>query len=123
MKPFALFAGMMLLAFPTLGVAHAFVDHALPKVGSTVQTPPDSVKIWFTEEIEPAFSSMEVSDSSGKQVDKQDCHVDDKDKTLLIVSLPQLGAGTFKIHWHVVASDTHHTQGDFTFTIKPQDKP
>jgi methionine-rich copper-binding protein CopC len=123
MKPLALFAGMLLLAFPTFAMGHAFVDHALPRVGSTVQTPPDSVKIWFTEEIEPAFSSMEVLSSDGKQVDKQDCRVDDKDKTLLIVSLPQLGAGTYKVHWHVVAPDTHHTEGDFTFTVKPKDSP
>ena len=119
MKPLALFTAALMLAFPTFVLGHAFVDHAQPRVGSTVQTPPDTVKIWFTEEIEPAFSSMEVSDSNAKQVDKQDCHVDEKDKSLLIVSLPQLAAGTYKVHWHVVASDTHKTQGDFTFTIKP----
>jgi hypothetical protein len=123
MKPLAHLISVFVMTIPAVARAHAFVDHAQPKVGSTVQSPPDSVRIWFTEAIEPAFSSMEVSNRDGKQVDKEDCHVDDKDQSLLIVSLPQLVPGTYKVHWHVVATDTHKTQGDFTFTIKPKDSP
>jgi copper resistance protein C len=98
--------------------AHAFLDHAEPKVGSTVTHSPTVVKIWFTQEVEPAFSSVRVQDAQGKEVDKKDVHVDIKDKMLLAVSLPQLSAGTYTVIWHVVSVDTHRTQGRFEFTIK-----
>ena len=38
--------------------AHAFIDHADPAAGGKVQKSPKEVRIWFTEEIEPAFSSI-----------------------------------------------------------------
>jgi copper resistance protein C len=98
--------------------AHAFLDHAEPKVGSTVTNSPTEVKIWFTQQVEPAFSSVQVQDAQGKEVDKKDVHVDIKDKMLLEVSLPQLSAGTYTVIWHVVSVDTHRTQGRFEFTIK-----
>lgn len=98
--------------------AHAFLDHAEPKVGSTVTHSPAEVKIWFTQEVESAFSSVQVQDAQGREVDKKDVHVDTKDKMLLEVPLPQLSAGTYTVIWHVVSVDTHRTQGHFEFTIK-----
>jgi copper resistance protein C len=98
--------------------AHAFLDHAEPAVGSQVTQAPTEVKIWFTEAVEPAFSEIQVQDADGHEVDCKDSHLDAKDNTLLIVSLPSISSGTYKVLWHVVASDTHHTQGDFKFSVK-----
>jgi methionine-rich copper-binding protein CopC len=109
------------LIFQSAVSAHAFPDHADPAVGSTVEKPPTELKIWFTQEIEPAFSTITVSSDDGKQIDKKDSHLDDKDKMLLIVSLPALAGGTYKVHWHVVCTDTHTTQGDFKFTVKAKE--
>jgi copper resistance protein C len=97
--------------------AHAFLRDAEPGVGSTVQTSPNEVKIRFTENIEPAFSSIQVFDASNSQVDKRDVHLDRSDHALLRVSLPQLGVGTYKVVWRVVSVDTHVTNGSFTFRV------
>ena len=97
--------------------AHAFLKRAEPAVGSTVQTSPAEVRIWFTENIEPAFSTVQVFDASGKEVDKRDVHLDRSDRAVLHVSLPQLGAGTYKVVWRVVSVDTHVTNGNFTFRV------
>jgi copper resistance protein C len=97
--------------------AHAFLQRAEPSVGSTVQTLPSEVRIRFTENIEPAFSSIQVFDASGKEVDKRDVHLDRSDHAMLHVSLPQLGAGTYKVVWRVVSVDTHVTNGNFTFRV------
>ena len=94
------------------------MDHADPKVGSAVTNSPAEIKIWFTQNLEPAFSTLEVRDAQGKEVDKKDAHLDDKDKSLFLVSLPQLPAGTYTVIWHAVSVDTHKTQGRFEFTIK-----
>ncbi len=97
--------------------AHAFLKDAQPAVGSTVGSSPDEVRIRFTEDIEPAFSSIQVFDASRKQMDKRDMHLDRSDHTLLHVSLPKLGAGTYKVVWRVVSVDAHVTNGSFTFRI------
>src|SRR4030095_9146455 len=89
--------------------AHAFLQHAEPGVGSTLQTSPNEIKIRFSEKIEPAFSNIQVFAASGKEVDKRDLHLDRSDPALLRVSLPQLKAGTYKVVWHVVSIDTHAT--------------
>jgi methionine-rich copper-binding protein CopC len=97
--------------------AHAFLQGAEPAVGSTVQTSPSEIRIRFTENIEPAFSSVQVFDPSGKEVDKHDVGLDRSDHALLHVSLPRLGAGIYKVVWRVVSVDTHVTSGSFTFQV------
>lgn len=115
-------AAILFLAIQSQAWAHAFLDHAEPKVGSTVTSSPSTIKIWFTQDLEPAFSTIEVRDAQGNEVDKKDTHLDDKDKTLLIVSLPQLPDGAYIVTWHVTSVDTHRTQGHFEFTVKTAQK-
>ena len=97
--------------------AHAFLQRAEPAVGSTVQTSPSEIRIRFTENIEPAFSSVQVFDPSGKEVDKHDVGLDRSDHARLHVSLPRLAAGIYKVVWRVVSVDTHVTSGSFTFQV------
>ncbi len=100
-------------------LAHAFLDHALPAVGSTSHGSPPELRLWFTQELEPAFSTVKVVDSSGKQVDKGDASVDAQDRKLLKVSLPPLAPGTYKVMWRVTSVDTHTTSGSFPIQIAP----
>ena len=95
--------------------AHAFLDHAVPGVGSDLQRAPQVVTVWFTQELEPAFSTITVVDQMGQRVDNDDAAVDSHDPTLLRVSLKPLPAGTYKVMWRVVSVDTHETEGTFTF--------
>lgn len=99
--------------------AHAFLDRADPRVGSTVRTPPTQVRIWFTESLEPAFSSVQVVNEAGQRVDQGDSQVDPSNPTLLRISLPSLPPGTYKVIWRVLSVDSHVTQGDFTFRVAP----
>jgi len=110
---------VILVLLPTLAQleAHAFLQRAEPGVGSKVQTSPSEVRIRFTENIEPAVSSIQVFDASGREVDKRDLHLDRSDHALLHVSLPRLGVGTYKVVWRVVSVDTHVTNGNFTFRV------
>jgi methionine-rich copper-binding protein CopC len=112
---------LVLLLIVLTGVArleaHAFLKDAEPGVGSTAHTSPNEVRIRFTENIEPAFSRIQVFTASGKEVDKRDVHLDRSDHALLHVSLPPLEAGTYKVVWRVVSVDTHVTNGDFIFRV------
>jgi methionine-rich copper-binding protein CopC len=101
------------------GVAwgHAFLERAEPRVGSTVKSPPSQVRAWFTEPLEPAFSTMEVVNQSGDRVDRGPAHVDAASRTLLLVPLKPLAPGTYRVKWRVLSVDTHVTEGDFTFRV------
>jgi len=98
--------------------AHAFLERADPAVGSTVQTSPDEVRIWLSEKIESALSAIQVFDSSGKQVNKRDVHSDHLNQAVLCSALPPLNAGTYKVVWRVVSTDTHVTKGSFKFRVR-----
>ena len=117
MKPIIFGFLLIFLADSARLEAHAFLKAAEPGVGSTIQTSPSEVRIQFTENIEPALSSIQIFDVSGKEVDKRDLHLDRADHALLHVSLPQLGAGTYKVVWRVLSVDAHVTNGSFTFRI------
>jgi methionine-rich copper-binding protein CopC len=105
--------------FAPLAAAHAFLDHAMPGVGSAVREPPAQLKLWFSERLEPEFSTVEVLDRSGKRVDRGDQQVDSADRMLLRISLPPLAPGRYRVIWRVLSVDTHVTTGQFTFDIAP----
>jgi len=101
------------------GVAwsHAFLERAEPRVGSTVKAAPSQVRVWFTETLEPAFSTLEVVNQSGDRVDRGPAHVDAANPAMLQVPLKRLAPGTYRVKWRVLSVDTHVTEGDFTFRI------
>jgi len=108
----------LLLAAPA-AFAHAFLDRAVPAVGSTVHQSPAEVRVWFTEAVEPAFSTIAVLDVQGRHVEAGKAKVDPSDPRLLEVALKTLGPGKYKVVWKVISVDTHRTEGDFAFTIAP----
>jgi methionine-rich copper-binding protein CopC len=110
----------LMLGVPAVAGAHAFLDHADPKVGSTIDKSPPRVTCYFTQSIEPAFSTLHVLDGDGKRIDKSDAQVDPDDQAVLRVSIPDLSPGTYKVEWKVTSVDTHKTHGTFTFTVKPK---
>ncbi len=98
--------------------AHAFLKAATPAVGSTVQQPPAQVVIDFTEGVEPNFSTITVQDALGAEVGTGTVHLEGGN-THLALGLKPLQAGTYRVVWHATAVDTHKTEGNFTFTVKP----
>jgi methionine-rich copper-binding protein CopC len=114
-----LLAGMIGVAGGSMAQAHAFLDHSVPGVGSTLTAPPTQVRIWFTEALERAFSTIKVTDAAGREVDQGKATVDAQDPMVLEIGLLPLTPGTYRVTWRVVSVDTHPTEGNFTFTVKP----
>jgi copper resistance protein C len=105
-----------LLARPGPALAHAFLDHADPRVGSTVSPPPAVLTLAFTEPIEAAFSRVEVTDAAGKRIETGP--LEHPAPATITVSLPALVPGSYTVTWAVVSVDTHPTEGHFTFSVK-----
>jgi methionine-rich copper-binding protein CopC len=107
-----------LLIAPTAVGAHAFLDHSDPAVGSTVPTSPSVLHMWFTQQLEPAFSHATVTDKTGAPVNDGPATIDPSNPSELDVKLKPLSGGTYKVKWHVLSVDTHTTEGDFTFNVR-----
>jgi copper resistance protein C len=118
MKRLYVIIAVLTAAAPTAVFAHAMLDHAMPPVGSSQAAAPRDVTLTFTEDLEPAFSTIEVRSASGAVVSSGNAQLG-KQHTQLRVPLKALPPGTYKVIWRVLSVDTHRTQGDFTFKVGP----
>ena len=118
MRPKSLFRLIPLVLLFAMGEAsaHAFLDHAEPRVGNKVATTPREVTLWFTQKLEPAFSSITVTDPAGKRVDTGKTRISGNQMS---ISLRGGGSGTYHVNWRVLSVDTHTTDGNFTFQVGP----
>jgi copper resistance protein C len=110
----ALIVPVLLVLVMGKAVAHAFLDHAEPRVGNKVATPPREVTLWFTQKLEPAFSSVTVTNAAGQRVDTGKARVSGNQMS---VSLRPGGTGTYHVTWRVLSVDTHTTDGSFSFQV------
>lgn len=101
------------IAAPAFG--HAHLSKATPSAGATV-TAPKEIVLFFTEPLEPAFSTIEVRDGGGQRVEAGKAQVKDDVMRLPLKPLP---AGRYTVNWRVLSVDTHKSQGNFAFTVKP----
>ena len=107
-------AALLTVIAGTAAEAHAFLDHAEPRVGSTVPTAPRELSLTYTQNLEPAFSAVEVTDANGVRVDLGKPSFS---TTVMRVGLKPLSPGTYRVRWHVLSVDTHRTEGSFTFHV------
>jgi copper resistance protein C len=118
MKTIARLAVVVFLSAATHAWAQAFIDHAEPGIGSAVDTPPTDIKIWFTKELQQAFSQIELFNHHGKPIAQNRATVDADDPSLLRLPVPALAPGEYKVRWKVVSVDTHITVGSFSFAVR-----
>jgi methionine-rich copper-binding protein CopC len=104
----------------TAGAAagHAVLQRAEPRGESKLKRPPDEVRLYFSERLEPAYSSFRVLNDRDVQVDRRDSRVDRANPVLLRATLPPLPPGTYKVRWRVLSIDGDVTEGAFTFRIE-----
>jgi methionine-rich copper-binding protein CopC len=108
----------LLLGVAHGAAAHAFLDHARPAVGAALAAAPDSVQLWFTQPLEPAFSTVQVVGPSGERVDQGPPAISGDDAARMSVALrPGLAPGRYRVIWRVLSVDSHVTNGDFSFSI------
>jgi methionine-rich copper-binding protein CopC len=118
MRTLIAFVTLLALTLGSSGAhAHAFLDHASPLVGSTVQTAPREVTLSFTQNLEPAFSTVQVTGPNGARVDEGKAQISG---STMRVGIKAVGPGAYHVHWHALSVDTHTTQGSFSFTVGGQ---
>jgi copper resistance protein C len=99
------------------GFAHAFLDHAVPPVGATVAASPPTLQLFFSEPIEPLFSAVELATAAGRPIATDPAAIDPRNPAALVLRLPPLAPGRYRVTWHVVSVDTHRSEGSYEFSV------
>jgi copper transport protein len=104
--------------------AHADFLRSDPAPNTVLPTAPARVDIWFTEPIEPGFSTIAVLFEDGATADGGDSAVSSIDAARLGVTLAETREGTYLVLWRVLSAvDGHITSGSFVFSVgKPIDR-
>jgi len=107
---------LMALAISGPAFSHANYSTSSPSANATLRETPKQVSIVVTQQLETAFSRIEVTDEKGRRVDKNNSRVIDG-RTKLVVDLPPLAPGTYTVRWFAASVDTHRTNGSFKFKV------
>ena len=104
---------------PLAAAAHAFLDRADPRVGSVVAHAPPTIRLKFTQGVVVPFCRVSVTGPAGFGGAGVP-HAVPGDPLGLAVDLRGPGPpGTYVVRWRVLSVDTHVTEGDFSFQVRP----
>ncbi len=108
---------------PATASAHAILLRSDPAQDAVLNTPPPQVRMWFSEDLNPAFSTAVVVNATNHRVDKQDAHVSPADSKEMDVSLnPNLPPSVYVVIYRTdSAADGHILRGSFIFTVARPD--
>ena len=98
--------------------AHANLLRSQPGSNESLDVAPNRIIIWFTEPIEPNFSTINVLNHRGESVDLGNSLVDNNDPTILSVEVKPLDTGTYTVAWRNLSTiDGHIVRGSYVFAV------
>jgi hypothetical protein len=118
----AILTSLLALAGTAVGsrdaAAHSRLVKSDPSARAIVAMAPREVRLWFNEQVEPAFAKIWVTPAEGANIPLAS-RGDPSDKRLLVATLPDgLPDGPVVIGFHVLSVDGHTIEDKLTFTIK-----
>jgi methionine-rich copper-binding protein CopC/putative copper export protein len=113
-----LLALCLLLALPSTGEAHAILLRSDPAKDAILNAAPDQVRMWFSEDLNPAFSTAVVVNASNQRVDAGDAHVATGDAKEMDLHLrANLPPAVYIVIWRTQSADDGHVlRGSFIFS-------
>ena len=119
---------LMMLPLGPLGLnvpvasAHAYLLRSDPPANAILDAPPQIVRMWFSEELNPFTSHAVIVDTTNHEVDTGQGTVNSSNALEMDVTPLLLRAGTYVVVWRSQsAQDGHITGGSFIFRIARPD--
>ena len=108
---------------PAVASAHPKLTRTAPSSGETVVAPVTSIRLWFSERIDPTLSSVTLTDSAGAKIPVRVAR--DSADALALRATPDLAlaAGRYAVAWKATASDGHPMRGAFEFSVSASASP
>lgn len=114
----AAFAAAVVVSMATAADAHALLASSEPAAGSTLARSPSQVVITFTEQPDPALSSIQVLDTSGHAWAGGRATVVAGQPATLRIAVPNLPNGVYTVSWRTVSRvDGHLAAGAYSFGV------
>ena len=113
-----LFTIITLLLFSSAAFSHAKSVSANPAPRSVVARSPERITVLFNQQLEPAYSTIIVTNSNGKSVTEKSAIVDPSNNKRLTLTLPPLSSGKYTVSYKVLSLDGHVVKSTYTFRIK-----
>ncbi|HEU5383251.1 MAG TPA: copper resistance protein CopC [Ktedonobacteraceae bacterium] len=118
-----LVAFSLTLLVPGIASAHAALLRSDPAQDAVLTTPPHTVHLWFSEDLNPTFSTATVVNGQNQRVDTKDAHVAPGDTKEMDLTLkPDLPPAVYIVIYRTHSADDGHTlSGSFLFTVARPD--
>src|SRR2546423_7163687 len=118
-----LFAECLALVVPGTSEAHAILLRSDPANDAVLHVAPDRVRMWFSETLNPAFSTAVVESGANQRVDNRDAQIAPGDASEMDVTLqPNLPPAVYVVVWRTNSNDDGHVlTGSFLFTVARPD--
>ncbi|MBT2647079.1 copper resistance protein CopC [Bacillus sp. ISL-34] len=105
-----------LLLYPAMAFGHATIISSNPSPNEAMDTLPEKISIQFSENIQPAFHSLEVFSQDGDKIQIQDSTISKQSGKILEAKWKgTIDEGIYYIKWRVVSSDGHPIEGTIPF--------
>lgn len=113
-----LVSGLVLILSLPLSFAHAVLVKSTPDAGGVL--PQDSLELHltFTEALEPRFSTFKLEAVDDGEKAPVSVSFEERDKSVVLKLANKLRPGSYKVHWNVVSTDTHRSEGELAFSVK-----
>lgn len=98
--------------------AHALLVKAEPARRAVLTKAPHQIKLWFNEQIEPAYTKLSVVDAADKPVTTEKFTVPEKEPKLMVLPLPELKPGKYVVKFRVLSVDGHVVESSYDFELK-----
>lgn len=105
------------LLVPGPANAHASFVSSVPAGGSTVGQPPAEIILNFTEEIEPSFGGVVISDATGAQIESGNPLIAGKQVKVPLAGLS--APGDYTVAYRIISGDSHPVESRFVFSFTP----
>ena len=118
-----LFALSLTLTLPAIASAHAILLRSDPAKDAVLNRAPQQVRMWFSEDLNPAFTTAAVVNAKNQPVDQKDAHVAAGDSKEMDISLKaNLPPSVYIVIYRTdSAEDGHILRGSFIFTVANPD--
>jgi hypothetical protein len=113
------------MTFTTAAVAHPRLLASNPAANAIVSKP-SKIELRFSEKLVRQFSSVDLAMTGMPGMARHNpmkvgglaTSVAADGKTLVVKLKQPLAAGTYKVDWHAVSTDTHRISGTYSFQVK-----
>lgn len=118
-KKLLLAAAAISIGLAGQAMAHAHLKSAVPAADGTVKSTPSELDLTFSEGLNVKFSGVKITGPDKATAKTGEAMLMNSGTTLMVPVIDKLAPGKYTVEWHVLSTDGHKTNGNYSFTIAP----